>query len=199
MQYPFRAYRVTSPFGPRKDPLTGVETTHKGADNVPTDGDWNIRPMLPGDVKPTKYSTVWGNSVLVDHGGGVLSFYAHCAKVYVKAGDHVTEDTVIAYMGNTGRSTGAHLHFGVQIGGGTWVDPLNYVKERIGLEKTKVTYQGKNYEAVIEGDKTFVELRAFAAAFGCGVSYNFQTKESTVSGTVIDELQALARKYPKEE
>lgn len=194
MQSPFKAFRITSPFGPRKDPITGSSNTHKGADIVPTDGDWNIRPMLPGVVKPTQYSTVWGNSILIDHSGGVLSFYAHCAKIYVQAGDTVQEDTTIAYMGNTGRSTGAHLHFGVQIDG-VWIDPVEYAKERMSLEKVKVTEDGQSFSAYRIDGKTFVELRAYVQADGKDVAWDEATKTATVTGGLIQAWEEFLENY----
>ncbi len=73
------------------------------------------------------YNGGYGNTIVIDHGGGMKTRYGHASKLYVKVGDTVTRGEVIAAMGSTGRSTGSHLHFEVIING-TKYNPLNYIK-----------------------------------------------------------------------
>lgn len=68
----------------------------------------------------------YGSYVLIDHGGGYQTMYAHCSSVLVKPGQKVTKGQVIAKVGNTGRSTGAHLHFEIRINGKA-TNPLAFV------------------------------------------------------------------------
>ena len=71
----------------------------------------------------------YGTKIVIDHGNGVKTVYAHCQKLYAKVGDVVTGGQVIATMGNTGRSTGPHLHFEINING-TAVNPSIYLGNR---------------------------------------------------------------------
>ena len=108
---------VTSEFGYRKDPFTGKSAGHSGLDLGAGKGT-PIRAALPGTVYVVRYSTTgYGYHVMVDHGGGFVTLYAHCSKILVTEGQAVEAGTVIAEVGSTGRSTGNHLHFEVRIGG----------------------------------------------------------------------------------
>jgi murein DD-endopeptidase MepM/ murein hydrolase activator NlpD len=69
----------------------------------------------------------YGNTILLDHGGGKRTRYGHASKLFVKVGDEVKKGETIAAMGSTGRSTGPHLHFEVLVNG-TRYNPLNYIK-----------------------------------------------------------------------
>lgn len=73
------------------------------------------------------YNGGYGNTIVIDHGGGMKTRYGHASKLYVKVGDTVSRGEVIAAMGSTGRSTGSHLHFEVIING-TKYNPLNYIR-----------------------------------------------------------------------
>lgn len=108
---------VTSEFGYRKDPFTGQSAGHSGLDLGAGKGT-PIRAALPGTVYVVRYSTSgYGYHVMVDHGGGFVTLYAHCSKILVTEGQTVDAGTVIAEVGSTGRSTGNHLHFEVRING----------------------------------------------------------------------------------
>ena len=108
---------VTSEFGYRKDPITGKGAGHSGLDLGAGKGT-PIRAALPGTVYVVRYSTTgYGYHVMVDHGGGFVTLYAHCSKILVTEGQTVDAGTVIAEVGSTGRSTGNHLHFEVRING----------------------------------------------------------------------------------
>ena len=112
---------VSSAFGMRNDPINGTPRFHKGIDLAAPAGS-PVVAALPGRVISAGYESGYGNSVLVDHDGGLRTRYGHLASINVKAGDLVTSDDTLGKVGSTGRSTGAHLHFEV-IRMGTPVDP----------------------------------------------------------------------------
>lgn len=78
------------------------------------------------DVASWGYGGGYGNYVVIDHGEGVLTYYAHLSNITVSPGQRVSQGDVIGHAGNTGYSFGAHLHFGLMINGG-WVNPVNYL------------------------------------------------------------------------
>lgn len=108
---------VTSEFGYRKDPFTGQTKGHSGIDLGAPKGT-PVRAALPGTVYVVRYANSgYGYHVMVDHGGGFVTLYAHCSKILVTEGQKIEAGAVIAEVGSTGRSTGNHLHFEVRIGG----------------------------------------------------------------------------------
>ena len=108
---------VTSEFGYRKDPFTGQTKGHGGIDLGAPKGT-PIRAALPGTVYVVRYANSgYGYHVMIDHGGGFVTLYAHCSKILATEGQQVEAGTMIAEVGSTGRSTGNHLHFEVRIGG----------------------------------------------------------------------------------
>ncbi|MEK7526085.1 MAG: M23 family metallopeptidase [Patescibacteria group bacterium] len=101
---------------------------HQGVDLDGETGD-AVTPIKDGAVISVIYSRVsYGNHVIIDHGNGATSLYAHLSKVFVKEGDHVTVDQTIGLMGSTGRSTGSHLHLEVRQNGKT-IDPLKVIPQ----------------------------------------------------------------------
>ena len=119
------AGRLSSTFGPRKRPTAGASTYHKGIDLGVVYGT----PILAsgsGKVVTATYSSSAGNFVMISHGNRLYTVYMHCSRLAVSVGDTVVKGQVIAYVGSTGISTGAHLHFGVSKNG-SYVNPLNYV------------------------------------------------------------------------
>ena len=119
------AGRLSSGFGPRTSPTAGASSYHRGIDLAIASGT----PILAagsGEVVTATYSSSAGNYVMVSHGDRLYTVYMHCSRLAVKVGDSVNKGQVIAYVGSTGISTGAHLHFGVSKNG-TYVNPLNYV------------------------------------------------------------------------
>lgn len=112
---------ISSAFGLRRDPLSHQVRFHKGVDLAAPTGMKVIAP-LPGTVISAGYQIGYGNSIVIQHAGGLQTRYGHLEKVNVKAGDAVTAEEVLGTVGNTGRSTGPHLHFEV-IRMGKQVDP----------------------------------------------------------------------------
>jgi hypothetical protein len=101
----------------------GYFSYHPGIDLKGTIGD-PIHPIMVGTVVEAGYSHVgYGNVVMVNHGGGIETVYAHMSKIFVKTGDAVNLDSVLGLIGSTGHSTGPHLHLEVRENGST-VNPL---------------------------------------------------------------------------
>lgn len=117
--------RLSSGFGHRSSPTAGASSNHKGIDLAIASGT-PIIAAGSGSVVTATYSSSAGNYVMIAHGNRLYTVYMHCSRLSVKVGDQVTKGQVIAYVGSTGISTGAHLHFGVSKNG-TYVNPLNYV------------------------------------------------------------------------
>jgi len=113
---------VTSKFGTRRDPFHGKKRVHKGLDIAAPEGT-PIQPIRPGTVVSAGKRGGYGNVVVLDHGDGTTSLYAHCHELKVQKGDTVRRGDVIATVGSTGRSTGPHLHLEVHQDG-TAIDPM---------------------------------------------------------------------------
>ena len=101
---------------------------HAGVD-IANAADTLVHSTADGTVRFSGWSHGYGNMVVIDHGYGVSTLYGHTSKALVKAGDWVMRGQVIAYMGTTGRSTGAHLHYEVWRQGKP-VNPMTYLKVR---------------------------------------------------------------------
>ena len=125
MPVPARSYRISSEFENRISPITGKHENHNGIDFAAPAGT-SIYAAADGTVIDSRYSSSWGNVVQIDHGGGLITLYAHCSYRGVQKGQTVSKGQLIAKVGSTGWSTGNHLHFGISVGG-TYVNPLNYV------------------------------------------------------------------------
>ncbi len=113
---------VTSGFGQRLDPFHGERRMHRGVDLAATEGS-AIKAARDGTVVFSGARGGYGNLVIVDHGDGLLTRYAHMKDLSVNAGDAVTAGSQVGTVGSTGRSTGPHLHFEVRKGG-LAVDPM---------------------------------------------------------------------------
>ncbi len=114
---PITNYSVSSDFGIRKHPVTGIPHFHTGVDLLTATNDDNVHPVKPGIIVMAEFHSTYGNTVVVRHTNGVESLYAHLSSIAVKVGDKVAMDDVIGRIGNTGVSTGKHLHLEILVGG----------------------------------------------------------------------------------
>ena len=106
-------YRLSSQFGYRIHPITGVAHSHTGID-IPAAGGTPILAAKSGQVVTSAYHYSYGNYVVIDHGNGNSTLYAHMSSRAVSEGQMVTQGQVIGYVGTTGSSTGNHLHLEVR-------------------------------------------------------------------------------------
>ena len=119
-------YKITSPYGGRIHPITGVWHNHGGTDIEAPNGT-NILSSNDGVVIFAGYHYSYGNYVIVDHGGGIATLYAHCSKLLAWEGQAVSKGDPIAKIGSTGESTGNHLHYEVRLNG-VRKNPMDYLK-----------------------------------------------------------------------
>jgi murein DD-endopeptidase MepM/ murein hydrolase activator NlpD len=110
---PMKNYYVSSGFGGRRDPITGRIASHQGLDFVGVTKEKIISPSTGRVILAGKFSD-YGNAVVIDHGFGITTRYGHLSEVKVKEGQVVKRGQVLALQGNTGRSTGPHLHYEVR-------------------------------------------------------------------------------------
>lgn len=120
--------RLTSAFGYRKDPFTGVNEHHNGIDIAAAHGS-NIRPYKSGEVVFSGWQNGYGKTVVVRHPDGSEAVYGHASELLVNVGDAVTRTAVLGKVGSTGRSTGPHLHFELRSGGRA-IDPVPLLQGR---------------------------------------------------------------------
>lgn len=118
--------RITSRYGKRSDPLNKKSAFHPGIDIRGKRGE-KIRATADGVVKKAFKNGGYGNYLMIDHGNGYTTSFAHLQKYLVHRGDRVKRGQVIGLVGNTGRSTGPHLHYEVALDGKT-INPYNFMK-----------------------------------------------------------------------
>lgn len=123
-------YVVTSKFGPRFHPVLHITKVHTGIDLVATGGDKTIIAASAGTVTTASYNSAYGNQVVLDHGNGLQTRYAHmAASPAVSVGQKVQPGTKLGVQGATGYVTGPHLHYEV-IRGGSAIDPAPFMKDQ---------------------------------------------------------------------
>lgn len=122
---PLSGGRISSGFGPRKSPTKGASSNHPGIDWSTPVGT-SVVASCGGTVTKAGWASGYGYCVFISHEDGKETRYGHLSKVLVKAGQKVKQGEKIALSGNTGVSTGPHLHFEIRVGGKP-VNPLNYV------------------------------------------------------------------------
>lgn len=115
---------ITSRFGYRIHPIFGTQRYHAGVD-ISANSGATILAADAGTVSVATYSSSYGNYVLINHGNGNTTLYAHMSSMAVSAGQSVSKGQTIGYVGSTGWSTGPHCHFEVRSNGAN-VDPLSY-------------------------------------------------------------------------
>ncbi len=125
---PVAKSRITSNFGMRADPFNGEQKKHKGIDFAGQIGT-ALLAIAPGRVISAGERVGYGKTVEVDHGLGFSTLYAHMSQINVARGDWVRPGVVVGLGGNSGRSTGPHLHYEVRYNG-TPFNPSNFVKEK---------------------------------------------------------------------
>ena len=123
--YPVKVPYQSSSYGWRQDPFLGVRAFHSGLDFSAAQ-DEPIIATAGGVVVEATFGKNYGNFVTIKHGDGLETRYAHASKLFVKKGDLVNKNDVIALVGNTGRSTGPHLHYEIRLNGRP-LDPRQYL------------------------------------------------------------------------
>ena len=118
--------RITSPYGPRNTGIPGASTNHKGVDIGGVGYTTNVLATKAGIVITSAYSPSYGNYVVVSHGKGNTTLYAHMSSRSVSEGDTVAQGDVLGVTGSTGVSSGPHLHYEITENGSR-VNPLNYL------------------------------------------------------------------------
>ena len=126
MTWPVPGYTaLTSLYGMRVHPITGAFKLHTGVDiSAPMGASFVAAGN--GVVTKATFNTAYGNMVIIDHGGGVQTLYAHGSEILVQVGQNVSTGQEVLKVGSTGYSTGAHAHFEIRINGQT-VNPLDYL------------------------------------------------------------------------
>lgn len=132
---PLTDFSIASSFGIRNHPVTGRPRLHTGIDLLAGSSD-EVRPAKGGKVVMARGYQDYGNTVVVRHERGIETLYAHLASIKVKEGQEVGPDTVLGLVGNTGLSTGKHLHFEVSVGGYP-VDPQKVIETAQYVQKSK--------------------------------------------------------------
>ncbi len=126
LRWPVPGYsRISSPYGNRIHPILKTKRFHSGID-IPAPTGTSIIAAGSGKVITSGTLGSYGKAVILDHGGGILTLYAHNSKLLVSVGDQVSGGQKIAQAGSTGMSTGPHLHFEVRKDG-KYVDPMPYL------------------------------------------------------------------------
>ncbi len=119
---------LSATFGEREDPFTGGTEFHTGID-LSTEKGQPVVATAAGRVESAEYVGAYGNMVVIDHGFGIKTRYAHLSAFTVRPGDHVERDGTIGFVGATGRATGPHLHYEVLVNG-QLVDPIHFLGPR---------------------------------------------------------------------
>lgn len=122
--YPIRS-RLTSPYGWRDDPISGVRRFHAAIDLGSPTGTI-VKAAMDGRVSTTGFNATYGNYIILTHSDGFQTMYAHLSVISVNKNDAVNQGSKIGEVGNTGYSTGSHLHFAV-FKNGKAVNPLDYL------------------------------------------------------------------------
>jgi murein DD-endopeptidase MepM/ murein hydrolase activator NlpD len=121
--------RLMSPFGGRTDPLNGEGAMHTGVDLAASMGT-PVHATADGIVSHASWANQYGNLVVIDHGDGMQTYYAHLSAFSVIEGQEIRRGDVLGHSGATGRVTAPHLHYEVRIGG-TPVNPYKYLADSL--------------------------------------------------------------------
>lgn len=145
MIWPIPGYtQITSQFGMRVHPITGAYKLHTGMDVGAPIGA-SFVSAANGIVSKATYNTAYGNMVIIDHGGGVQTLYAHGSEIVVQVGQTVATGDEVLKVGSTGYSTGPHAHFEIRINGQT-VNPVDYLLQSDLIQNGETTEENTNQE-----------------------------------------------------
>ena len=148
LAWPVPGYtRISSKYGMRTHPITGVYKLHTGVDISAPMGA-NFIAANDGIVTKAGYNSAYGNMVIIDHGGGVSTLYAHGSEILVQVGQVVKRGEAVLKVGSTGYSTGPHAHFEVRLNG-VVTDPMPYITNGL-VPGTETTSDNNNEETQTE-------------------------------------------------
>ncbi len=125
--WPVTGRLMLSPFGQRTDPFSGEGAFHTGVDISAAAGT-PVRVTADGIVVYDQFESGYGRLVVVDHGAGVQTYYAHLSRFFVHAGQEVRRGDVVGAVGSSGRATSPHLHYEVRLGGAP-VNPYRFLAQ----------------------------------------------------------------------
>jgi murein DD-endopeptidase MepM/ murein hydrolase activator NlpD len=120
-------YRISSEYNPRNSPISGIAEFHQGID-IPASYGEAVVAAADGIVITSGWVSGFGNTIIIDHGSGIVTIYGHNSSLTVSNGERVTKGQQVARIGSTGYSTGNHCHFEVRING-AHTSPWNYLKK----------------------------------------------------------------------
>jgi len=136
--------RLIGSFGPRQDPFVGEgEEIHKGVD-ISGEVGTPVHVTADGIVRFAETENGFGRLVVVDHGGGVETWYAHMSKLFVHTGEEVRRGELIGAVGMTGRVTAPHLHYEVHVNGRP-VNPYHYLANASVIHQSAASSSGLNF------------------------------------------------------
>ena len=149
LTWPIPGYTtITSEYGMRVHPITGAYKLHTGTDiGAPMGADFVA--MAKGVVTKASMTPAYGNMVIIDHGGGVQTLYAHGSEILVQVGQEVEAGTPVLKVVSTGYSTGPHAHFEIRINGQT-VNPMDYLLNKDELQKITKKSENNQEETNVE-------------------------------------------------
>ena len=148
LAWPVPGYtRISSKYGMRTHPITGVYKLHTGVDISAPMGA-NFIAANDGIVTKASYNSAYGNMVIIDHGGGISTLYAHGSEILVQVGQVVKRGDAVLKVGSTGYSTGPHAHFEVRLNG-VVTDPMPYITNGL-VPGTETTSDKNNKETQTE-------------------------------------------------
>ena len=158
MAWPVPGYtRITSQFGMRTHPITGIYKLHTGVDIGAPRGAQFIAAN-DGIVTYAGYNSAYGNMVIIDHGGGITTLYAHGERILVNVGDVLYQGNPVLEVGSTGYSTGPHAHFEVRING-VYVEPLDYITSySSSIKEQKIEDVNKNLVNEVINEEITIEF-----------------------------------------
>lgn len=178
-------YAITSVFGNRAAPTAGASTNHQGTDIGAASGT-PIYAMADGTVSLASYYGGYGNAVMLDHGDGLQSLYGHMSSIATTAGKTVKAGELIGYVGSTGVSTGAHLHFETRQNG-TAIDSYPYLGGAAVSSSPKTLAQAiENALTLKEGGTSSSAINAMKSNVTVGTVGSVNQSLWTGSGELID-------------